>query len=1464
MSVILAADNKVEWQDVDQHQSLWSYFRKLSSPARVRMETWEHTRLHVRQALDVITASKDETLDYIATILQDISTWNSTVTTKVNELSLNLIELYVTLLISMTPEVGNLPPEVFEQLADNLREVRDLVEHRARLSLTQRYIRRKQFQTEITIRRNALIEVLTPYSLHRILPEFHIGVAEITQHVNHLDSALNIAVERRLELEDSEFFFVLLGQDEIVNPSPQPVSPVLHHHGLSKMCSPSPTVTLISTSPDDETTSTPEVGTGRRLSADSHPELPSQDSTTPKAEVPSAPPRDVGTNVTPSEEAPSPGAQNTSRSHFPFIYLPEKASPLLTAPALRCEDVMTLEKEFSEGGVAVSVYSPDDAVSWLESHYDDPLLESLRARNFQGPIAMQLGPAESALLIFGSIADAMIPQLAKALAQASKFAVIIRSSVENPLLSFDLATPKVASTASNEKPAVESMEQPTAGPAEQPLTVSAEQPAARLRGGAADPDGDDASANHPQPMPKCKVQYDVGKAWESEDAEKLGKDFGSYDVQWRPEPDRDNVAHEMQVEFGLGLHLRHDKRLYNDGIPLISFVLRNQILVWVTDPVLRTRSRGILLLTSTYIPNALTDKHFTIYKTSTVNLSQDPPVDVRASATPSPVTAGGAATKHPAMSVSVAPLKKRRPPSVFGKFLDKLSFKPSPPELPMYETVSHGWDVSNMRWKSVVWPTLDHQFHSVPDNSVKAAWKLRWATEPAHGAAASPARSKVSTLPAIIRARITPKWKAEIEPSISSTESTGMPEANALSEVGTARRMSGVPEVPSQDFLTPKGEVPPAPPGASGTDIASEEVSSPEGPSTRTPSHFPIIYPPGEASALPSPPAFHCEDATTLESEFAAGGVTVSVYSPDDAVSWLELHYEDPLLESLRARNFQGPIAMQLGPGEAALALFGSIADAMIPQLAKALAEASGFAVVVRSSVDNPLFDFAQATVATQLRVLTSEQPTTVSTEQPVVRLRGGATDSDDDDEESYYECSTDSQIMLPVREGQPHTAKINLTLKLGNAKYNVEVSSDMKFKTQPLSQSNPDVLYLPEVLASVSLKVKLCRGETSLDRSFSNLGFLVHRSRSILLCDFLDLGYAPPDIKLKRTAQKSNALTAGAGISVKAGVPTVSANAAYTRNWGDGLEAADEKPMPKCKVQSNQGRAWEREEANKLNKDFRSYDVQWRPEPDRDNVENEMQVEFGLGIRLVHDKRLSTEGIPTISSVLRNQILVWVSDPGLQSKGRGILLLTSTYIPNARTDKCSTLIKSTTVNLNQDPPVAVRRAANPVVAADDEGTERAEMSVSVAPLDTLSLKPDIAPELPVYETVARGWDAKNMRWKNDIWPTLDDTFHGVPDNSKKATWKLQWPPDPANIPSTSATGSAPASSVDPIPAVVVSQPIAISNSSAPIGLSTTSSNTTEVSDTAPSTLFDPDGGQDATTISTSIHSSSIGEPKKS
>ncbi|KAJ7509244.1 hypothetical protein B0H11DRAFT_1961880 [Mycena galericulata] len=343
-------------------------------------------------------------------------------------------------------------------------------------------------------------------------------------------------------------------------------------------------------------------------------------------------------------------------------------------------------------------------------------------------------------------------------------------------------------------------------------------------------------------------------------------------------------------------------------------------------------------------------------------------------------------------------------------------------------------------------------------------------------------------------------------------------------------------------------------------------------------------------------------------------------------------------------------------------------------------------------------------------------------------------------------------------------------------------------------------------------------------------------------MCDFLDFGYEPPDTKLKVTSQKSTSTTGGATFGLTGVVPSFTATGGYTRGGGENVEVADEKPMPRCNIRYDLGKSWDREEAQKVGKDFQSYDVSWLPATDREKVAYEMRVEFGLGMHMRKNKLRYGPDLPPISSILRNQIVIWVHDPDLRSKARGVLLLTSTYIPNVRTDERLSIYESTTANLNaqwsQDTPVA-----EPVEEPYDAAT-----SVSVAALDKSKKRSSM---LPMYETVSRGWDTSNKRWKNVLWPTLDQDFQRVNNKQEGAAWKLVW--------STNTDPPAPAS-VPPIPTVTVSQPAAIPHHNEP-RVSSASTTTTDTSGIASTNIFDPD---EAVTASTSLASSSRTDMKNS
>ncbi|KAJ6451269.1 hypothetical protein C8R45DRAFT_1042151 [Mycena sanguinolenta] len=570
------------------------------------------------------------------------------------------------------------------------------------------------------------------------------------------------------------------------------------------------------------------------------------------------------------------------------------------------------------------------------------------------------------------------------------------------------------------------------------------------------------------------------------------------------------------------------------------------------------------------------------------------------------------------------------------------------------------------------------------------------------------------------------------------------------------------------------------------------------------PTSFPVIYsPPSGGHPTNDQIAFRCADVAALDRVLATGGVLVSIHSVPDAVAWVEAHYDDPLLCAIRARNFEGPLAIPLSPEEPALAIFGSIGDALIPQLAKELAQVSGFAVMVRPRADNPMPNFASAADITPL----SDPGSSGVSVGKVARLRGGV--GDDGSEE------------IPTWEGDYHIFTADLRLKTNGDMplYEVKISSLIKFQTQSMKTSSPALIKpRPEVLSFVSLLIELRRGETLLDRSFSNIGLLAHRAYSIARCEFLDVGYEPPAATLKRTTGKTTSVSGSGTFGLTGVVPSFTATGSYARGGSEGMESTDQKPMPRCNIRYDPGRGWDPEEAERAGKDFRSYDISWFPEINRDKVVYELCVEFGLGIIIRRNKHLKPR-LPQISSIVRDQIVIWVKDPGLRSQTRGIMVLTSTYIPDALINEPLSSHSMTTVDLSttttQNIPVGV-----PVTVPDEAG-----VSVSVATLDRsktkqpsrisklfgrLSLKSSssgktsLTSQLPMYETVARGWQSENMRWRDVLWPTLDHQF-GLIDhntNSARAAWKLEWNTNTDITPSETAPAASIPTVAKPVPAV--------------------------------------------------------------
>ncbi|KAJ7283337.1 hypothetical protein C8J57DRAFT_732993 [Mycena rebaudengoi] len=167
-----------------------------------------------------------------------------------------------------------------------------------------------------------------------------------------------------------------------------------------------------------------------------------------------------------------------------------------------------------------------------------------------------------------------------------------------------------------------------------------------------------------------------------------------------------------------------------------SFVLRTQLYLWVCAP----KPKGIVLLLSTYIPNARTRECLHIHATPTIKIDantwlQDPP---------NPNQAGAACDAG--LSVAVATIDPSRAGSSNFTFLrravttirrltkDRSSAKISAisfNNIQWHEYISRGWDATTETWRTVVWPKFvadargpDAGF--LPSPGITTKHRLKW------------------------------------------------------------------------------------------------------------------------------------------------------------------------------------------------------------------------------------------------------------------------------------------------------------------------------------------------------------------------------------------------------------------------------------------------------------------------------------------------------------------------------------------------------------------------------------------------------------------------------------------------------------------------------------------------------------------------------------------------------------------
>ncbi|KAJ7481844.1 hypothetical protein FB451DRAFT_1444471 [Mycena latifolia] len=602
-----------------------------------------------------------------------------------------------------------------------------------------------------------------------------------------------------------------------------------------------------------------------------------------------------------------------------------------------------------------------------------------------------------------------------------------------------------------------------------------------------------------------------------------------------------------------------------------------------------------------------------------------------------------------------------------------------------------------------------------------------------------------------------------------------------------------------------------------------------------------VMYVPKTLSMSNDPTAIRPEDVRILEEHVPEGGNKISGHNSIQAENWVEQHYDTALLHSIRSLGLGGPLATMLSPDTPALTIFGSILDDHVLELAKTLSDVSGFAVMVRPTEDDPLTIFIlernEMDIDIDIETGYSTEGSDDGIEQETQEsVNSDADDSDTDSGEDYetggafrprggalrtdaITNQVDPDYIVPAGIDRPdgsHRARVKLHLQLHeNCEYNVAISSKTTFKFQTEKAEIPHVLEepitRPQLLSCVDLKVETRPFQVLVDRSYSNLGFIVHRPNSIAGREYLPRGFDPPSATATYGIQKSTENAGSLVFGLDSMQPTVTAKLSYRRNNGETVQLEDDKPAPPCHVQEQIGEEWDM-----ADKSYSSYDVAWHPLPMKNGNPRPVNIRFGMGIEFFGKEERYITRLPTISHILRNQIILWVFDPELKAKVRGMIVLTSTYIPDIKIAEPLTIAEDEVVDLSingaNDPPTTHNTplshdAANSVaIGIFEQRPEAAQSGMRklmhriIPKSSSRKRKQPMLIDLPLHEYVARGWDATNEQWRNTVWPTLDERFSDAGLSSSAACWNLALHPGPTE--DGMNCERAPEASDNPAPAV--------------------------------------------------------------
>ncbi|KAJ7038626.1 hypothetical protein C8F04DRAFT_1179640 [Mycena alexandri] len=192
-----------------------------------------------------------------------------------------------------------------------------------------------------------------------------------------------------------------------------------------------------------------------------------------------------------------------------------------------------------------------------------------------------------------------------------------------------------------------------------------------------------------------------------------------------PELDAQHPDYPLEVRVGMGINIRPPGS--KTPLPKISFVNRNQVLIWVSDPTSKARIRGIMVLMSSHLDDIRTDEELSIYEKAVVESAS---LTAPQGTYPNYYRTKAQGDKAGTISLSIAQVQTQsvarfnRLLPLFSTKLGQRSPVCSLADIETHEYLARGWDANNNEWRQVLWPALDKNFRAADFEGKSRVWKI--------------------------------------------------------------------------------------------------------------------------------------------------------------------------------------------------------------------------------------------------------------------------------------------------------------------------------------------------------------------------------------------------------------------------------------------------------------------------------------------------------------------------------------------------------------------------------------------------------------------------------------------------------------------------------------------------------------------------------------------------------------------